>query len=334
MLRFQYIDFLWLLLAIPLLVLVYLIWQKVRKNKLAKIGDLHLVNRLMPSYHPQRNHLKFLLKCVAIFFAIVALANLQSGARSEKVQRKGIDVMIAMDVSKSMLAKDVSPNRLEKSKQFVLRLLEKLNNNRIGLIVFAGRAYTSVPLTVDLSALKMNLSTANPDMVPTQGTVLGEAISMARQSFNSKETKYKSIILISDGEDHDESVNDEVKKAIEEGIMINTVGVGSKEGAPIFDEENNENKRDENGEEILSKLNEKELQNIAQNGQGIYQHLSSTEKNVEMIANQINSIEQKNFGDTLFVDYNSYFQYFLAIALLLLIIDFLIPSRKKITVTS
>lgn len=332
MMRFQYIESLWLLLAIPLLMLVYLVWQKNRRKKLSKIGDLHLVNTLMPAYNAQRNHFKFLLKCIAIIFLVVSLANLQSGARSEKVQRKGIDVMIALDVSKSMLAKDASPNRLEKSKQFILRLLEKLSNNRIGLIVFAGRAYTSVPLTIDISALKMNLSTANPDMVPTQGTVLGEAIAMARQSFNSKETKYKSIVLISDGEDHDESVLDEVKKAVDEGIMVNTVGVGSVEGAPIFDEENNANKKDENDVEILSKLNEKELQSIAQNGQGIYQHLSSTEKNVATISNQINSIEQKNFGDTLFVDYNSYFQYFLGFALVLLLIDFFIPSSKKLQV--
>lgn len=299
---------------------------------MSKIGDLQLVNDLMPAYSRKRNLFKFLLLCVALFFGIVALANLQSGARSEKVQRKGIDVVIALDVSRSMMAKDAGPNRLEKSKQFILRLLEKLSNNRIGLILFAGKAYTSVPLTVDISALKMNLATANPDMVPTQGTVLGEAVDMARQSFNTKETKYKSIVLISDGEDHDESVSAEVKKAVEEGIMINTVGVGSVNGSPIWDEENNETRKDENGKEIISKLNEGELQTIAQDGQGIYQHLNNTESTAEAISNQINTIEQKSFGDSLFVDYNSFFQYFLAVSLFLLIADYFIPSRKKIQV--
>lgn len=330
MLRFQHIEYLWLLWLIPVCVLIYFAWQKARAKRIKKIGDTFLVNKMMPNYSKKRNLFRFVLFCLSLFFGIVALANLQAGARSEKVERKGIDVMIALDVSKSMLAKDESPNRLEKSKQFLNKLLEKLSNNRIGLILFAGRAYTSVPLTVDISALKMNLSTANPDIVPTQGTVLGEAIDMARQSFNAKETKYKSIVLISDGEDHDETALDEVKKAVNEGIMINTVGVGSVEGSPIFDEETKENKRDEKGNEIISKMNEEELKNIAQNGQGIYMHLQNTENTAQAIANQINTIEQKNFGDSLFVDYNSYFQYFLAASILLMLIEFLIPDRKKI----
>lgn len=330
MLRFQHIEYLWLLWLIPVCVLIYFAWQKARVKRIKKIGDTFLVNKMMPNYSKKRNLFRFVLFCLSLFFGIVALANLQAGARSEKVERKGIDVMIALDVSKSMLAKDESPNRLEKSKQFLNKLMEKLSNNRIGLILFAGRAYTSVPLTVDISALKMNLSTANPDIVPTQGTVLGEAIDMARQSFNAKETKYKSIVLISDGEDHDETAIDEVKKAVNEGIMINTVGVGSVVGSPIFDEETKENKRDEKGNEIISKLNEEELKNIAQNGQGIYMHLQNTENTAQAIANQINTIEQKNFGDSLFVDYNSYFQYFLAASILLMLIEFLIPDRKKI----
>lgn len=268
--------------------------------------------------------------CLAVFFAIVGLANLQSGARSEKVQRKGIDVIIALDVSKSMLARDVAPNRLEKSKLFILQLLEKLSNNRIGLIVFAGRAYNLVPLTIDLPALKLNLATASPDQVPTQGTVLADALSIARRSFNSKETKYKSVVLISDGEDHDEAAAEEVKKAIDEGIMINTVGVGSAAGSPIWDPQTNENKKDEQGEEIISKLNEEELQKIADDGKGIYTHLTNTESAAQAIATQIGRIEQKNFGDSMFVDYNSYFQYFLLFSLFFLLVDFFIPTRKKI----
>jgi Ca-activated chloride channel family protein len=238
--------------------------------------------------------------------------------------------MIALDVSKSMLAQDLSPNRLEKAKQFIARLLEKLGNDRIGLITFAGRAYVSVPLTVDMSALKMNLAGASPTQVPTQGTVIGEAISMARQSFNAKETKYKSIILISDGEDHDEGVADEVKKAVGEGIMINTVGIGSPEGSPIFDPETRANKRDEKGDEVISKLNEKELQEIASAAQGVYLRLGNTDAAADAIAKQISSTEQKNFGDNIFTDYNSYYQYFIGIALLLILIEFFIPEQKKL----
>ncbi|MCC7029116.1 MAG: VWA domain-containing protein [Chitinophagaceae bacterium] len=330
MLRFQHIEYLWFLLAIPLLIFLYVSWLRLRKKKLQQVGDLQLVEALIPAFDQKRTHLKFTLICTALFFGVIALANLQSGARSEKVQRKGIDVMIALDVSKSMLAKDVSPDRLGKARQFISHLLEKLSSNRIGLIVFAGKAYASVPLTVDISALKMNLNAATPDLVPTQGTVLGEAIGMARQSFNTKETKYKSIVLISDGEDHDESAIDEVKKAVAEGIMVNTVGVGSADGSPIWDADKNENKKDQEGNEIISKLNEAELQNIAQSGQGIYRHLTNTESASQAIADQINTIEQKSFGDSLFVDYNSYFQYFLVLSLLLFIIDVFIQPGKKL----
>ena len=284
----------------------------------------------MPRYSKPLRLFKFCLLVVALAIGIIGLANLQAGSRTEKIERKGIDVMIALDVSKSMLAQDLSPNRLEKAKQFIARLLEKLGNDRIGLITFAGRAYVSVPLTVDMSALKMNLAGASPTQVPTQGTVIGEAISMARQSFNAKETKYKSIILISDGEDHDEGVADEVKKAVGEGIMINTVGIGSPEGSPIFDPETRANKRDEKGEEVITKLNEKELQEIASAGQGVYLRLGNTDAAADAIAKQISSTEQKNFGDNIFTDYNSYYQYFIGIALLLILIEFFIPEQKKL----
>ncbi len=294
------------------------------------MGDAHLVNALMPRYSKPLRLFKFCLILLALAIGIIGLANLQAGSRTEKIERKGIDVMVALDVSKSMLAQDLSPNRLEKAKQFIARLLEKLGNNRIGLITFAGRAYVSVPLTVDMSALKMNLAGASPAQVPTQGTVIGEAISMARQSFNAKETKYKSIILISDGEDHDEGAADEVKKAVGEGIMINTVGIGSPEGSPIFDPETRENKRDEKGEEVITKLNEKELQEIASAGQGVYLRLGNTDAAADAIAKQISSTEQKNFGDNIFTDYNSYYQYFIGIALLLILIEFFIPEQKKL----
>jgi Ca-activated chloride channel family protein len=330
MLRFQHTEYLWFLLSVVLVVGLFVFRINKRKKQLATIGDKGLVSAMMPTYSESRQWLRFVLIAMALFTGVIGLANLQAGSRSEKIERKGIDVMIALDVSKSMLAKDISPNRMEKAKQLINKLLDKLGNDRVGLIVFAGRAYVSVPLTIDFSALKMNLSAANSDMVPTQGTVIGEAISMARQSFNTKETKYKSIILISDGEDHDEEAMKEVKQAVEEGIMINTVGIGSPDGSPIVDDETGQHKLDENGVEIISKLNEQELQSIASNGQGIYQRLNNTEVCADAIATQINTSEQRNFGDTIFIDYNSYYQYFLAISLLLIIIESFIPERKKV----
>ncbi|MBK7764035.1 MAG: VWA domain-containing protein [Bacteroidetes bacterium] len=329
-LRFQHPELFWLLCLAFLLVGLYLLKNQWRKKAMQKIGDPQLVQALMPRYSKNLQFIKTVLVVLAFTIGIIGLANLQAGSRSEKVERKGIDVMIALDVSKSMLATDLSPNRLERAKQFIARLLEKSGNNRIGLIVFAGRAYISVPLTVDFSALKMNLETASPNMVPTQGTVLGEAISMARQSFNTKETKYKSIVLISDGEDHDEGVMDEVKQAVGEGIMINTLGIGSPEGSPILDPETNANKKDEEGNEIISKLNEKELQDIANAGQGNYMRLGNTDVAATQMANFINTSEKKNFGDSIFTDYNSYYQYFLLVAFVLLLIEFIIPERKKL----
>jgi Ca-activated chloride channel family protein len=331
MLRFQHSEYFWFLLTIFILVGLFFWAVKDRKNKLKIIGDETLVHFQLRNFNVKAQQFKLILLLVALFAGVIGLANLQANAKTQNVERKGIDVMIALDVSKSMLARDESPNRLEKAKQFVSKLIDKIGNNRVGLIVFAGRAYVSVPLTVDFSALKMNLSTITPSSIPTQGTVLGEAIKMARESFNSNDTKYKSIVLISDGEDHDENANDEVKKAVEEGIMINTVGIGSVNGSPIWDEELQENKKDAEGNEIISKLNETELQTIASNGEGIYAQLSNAENIAKTMAVQINATEKKSFGDVVFADYTSYFQYFLLISLLLITIEFFISERKKST---
>ena len=331
MLRFQHSEYFWFLLTIVILVGLFFLAVKDRKNKLKIIGDETLVHFQLRNFNVKAQQFKLILLLVALFAGVIGLANLQANAKTQNVERKGIDVMIALDVSKSMLARDESPNRLEKAKQFVSKLIDKIGNNRVGLIVFAGRAYVSVPLTVDFSALKMNLSTITPSSIPTQGTVLGEAIKMARESFNSNDTKYKSIVLISDGEDHDENANDEVKKAVEEGIMINTVGIGSVNGSPIWDEELQENKKDAEGNEIISKLNETELQTIASNGEGIYAQLSNAENIAKTMAVQINATEKKSFGDVVFADYTSYFQYFLLISLLLITIEFFISERKKST---
>lgn len=330
MLRFQHSEYFWFLLAIFILVGLFIGAANDRKKKLKTMGDDGLVNFQLRNFNVKAHEFKFILLLVALFAGIIGLANLQANAKTQKLDRKGIDVMIALDVSKSMLAKDASPNRLEKAKQFVSKLIDKIGNNRVGLIVFAGRAYVSVPLTIDFSALKMNLSTITPASIPTQGTVLGEAIKMARESFNAQDTKYKSIILISDGEDHDENANKEVKKAVEEGIMINTVGIGSVNGSPIWDEELQENKKDAEGNEIISKLNEDELQTIASKGEGIYAQLNNAENTAKSMATQINATEKKSFGDVVFADYTSYFQYFLLLSLLLISIEFFISERKKI----
>lgn len=330
MLRFQDNAMLWLWLLIPIGIGVFFYYKTQREQLLQRLGDHHLVKRLIPHFSSSRLYTKIALILSTIFMAVLAIANLQGNARSQKIQRKGIDVVIALDVSKSMLAKDVAPDRLQAAKQCISRLFDQIGNNRVGLILFAGRSYLSVPLTVDIAALKMNLATASTEAVPSQGTVLAEAIAMARKTFNTKDLRYKSIILISDGEDHDEESLSQVKKAVEEGITIQTIGIGSDQGAPIFDPETGQNKLDRNGNQVITKLNEQELQQIAAQGNGQYYRLFKPEQTAKQLAQQINSAEQRDFGTALFTDYESYFQYFLFIAFVLLVIEYFIPEYKKV----
>ncbi len=329
MLRFQHIEYLWALLLVPVVLLLFAGYSRWRKTRMQRLGDKALVQQMFRGYIPGRAVLKFLLLFFALITGLLGIANLQMGNRMEKVERKGVDVMIALDVSKSMLATDVQPTRLDRSKQLIQRLMDKLGNDRIGLVVFAGKSYLSVPLTVDYSAIKMILSTVGPDMVPTQGTVIGDAIRMSTEAFNEKEQKYKSLIIISDGEDHDETAAEAVKDAVSKGMMISTVGVGSPQGVALMDPETGQQKVDDAGQPVITKLNEPELRQIAAEGKGIYQLLNNTDKVAEALNDQVNSMEQKKFGDVLFTDYNSYFQYFLAITLLLLVLEFFLPDIKK-----
>jgi len=237
--------------------------------------------------------------------------------------------MLVLDVSKSMLARDSKPNRLEKAKQLLTRLVDKLENDRLGLVVFAGRAYMQMPLTTDHGAARMYIQDASPDIVPTQGTVIAEALKMANTSFNSKERKYKSIVLISDGEDHDPEALNVAKGLAGNGVMINTVGIGSVEGSPIVDPSTNELKKDEKGETVISKLNEAELQQLADVSNGRYIHLDNIDDVLITLTQQLESIEKRSLNDSEFIDYKSYFQWFLGIALFLLMLEFFIPSGRR-----
>ena len=216
---------------------------------------------MIKNYSPQKFALKFVLILGAFILGVSALANLRSPKGIEKVNRNGIDVMIAIDVSKSMLAQDIKPNRLERAKQALSKLIDKLSNDRVGIVVFAGRAYLQMPLTGDHGAAKMYLSSASTEIVPTQGTVIADALKMCYTSFNSKEKKYKAVVLISDGEDHDEGALKMAEKMAEDGIVINTVGIGSPTGSTIIDELTNRPKQDVNGNTVITRLNEEELKN-------------------------------------------------------------------------
>ena len=222
-----------------------------------------MVNKLIGSYSSLNFLLKFLMVSFALVAIVIGMAHPMSPGTMSNVNRKGVDVIIAMDVSNSMLAQDIKPNRLERARQFVYALMEELKNDRIGLVLFAGRAYMQMPLTLDHGAARMYVQTAGPSVVPTQGTVIGEALRISNTAFNSKERKYKSIVLITDGEDHDVQALPMAQQMAENGVMINTVGIGSSEGTTIPDPETGQNKTDETGSLVISRLNEQILQQLA-----------------------------------------------------------------------
>jgi Ca-activated chloride channel family protein len=317
-----------MLLLIPVVIVLYVIYLRWRKAKINKLADPGLIKHLVKGRISGRSTTRIVLLIIALFFSIVGLANLQKGAQTEKAERKGVDVFFALDVSKSMLAKDVQPDRLTRAKQLIETMINQMVNDRVGLVVFAGKAYLQVPLTIDYSASKMLLGTVNPDMIPTQGTVLGDAIDLANTSFSRKERKYKSIILISDGEDHDERALDAAKEAAKEGVIIHTIGIGSPQGATIFDAETGAPKLDENGQPVITKLNEDALKSIAASTGGTYTYLTNTKQAADKLTSLVDSMEGKSFGSVLFTDYNSYFQYFIAAALLLIIAEWIIPAAS------
>lgn len=329
MLRFQHSEYLWALVLLLVLQVAFLGVSWWKRRSIRRIGDQALVEKLFTGYSRKLFILKFLLIFLAFFFGVVGLANLQKGSRMEKITRKGVDVMIALDVSKSMLATDVQPDRLTRARQLISKLMDKLDNDRVGLVVFAGNAYLQMPLTVDYSAAKMYLSTVSPDMIPTQGTAIGQAIQVSDDAFNKKERKHKALIIISDGEDHDETALQRTKAAFENGVVTNTIGIGSPAGSPLPDPETGGYKKDRQGNTVISKLNEEELKSISAAGKGIYQHLdNNTDDVVNTLVAKIDGMEQKEFGENVFTDYNSYFQYFLGICLALLLIEFFIPEVR------
>ena len=329
-LSFQHTDYLIALAAIPLLLLLYFFVLNWKKKTIKKIGDANLVREMIKNHSPQKFALKFILILVAFAAGVFAVANLRSPKGMEQVNRNGIDVMIALDVSKSMLAQDVKPNRLERAKQALGKLIDKLNNDRVGIVVFAGRAYLQMPLTGDHGAAKMYLGSASTDVVPTQGTVISDALKMCYSSFNTKEKKYKAVILISDGEDHDEGALKIAKQMTEDGIVINTVGIGSPQGSTIIDELTNQEKKDVNGNTVITRLNEEELRSIAEKGNGSYQLFTNADELVTKLDAQLSSMDQRTVTENSLVNYKYFFPYFLMLVLILMIAELFISERKSV----
>lgn len=328
MLSFQYIEFLiGVALLVPLSILFYVTLRWKRKVK-REIGDEELVNALTSDYSRKNYNYKFLFAALALALCIISAANLRTPRQGNTGDRAGVDVMVALDVSNSMLAQDIKPNRLERAKQVLNKIIAKMGNNRMGLIVFAGQAFLQMPLTTDLAAAGMYVSNASPDAVPSQGTVIGDALHLANTSLDIRQKKYKAVILISDGEGHDEKVDEVMTELKDNGVIVHTIGIGSPEGAPIFDPSVKDFKKDEAGNVVVSKLNEKELENIAAETGGSYQLFTNADVAADKVVSALDNMEKKHIGGSGIRVYDPYFQWFLGLALLLLILELIVPERK------
>lgn len=328
--QYQHPELIVALLALPFVGLLFWYVLRWKSTVTKKIGDERLVKELIKGHSPFKYLLKFGLAALALAAVIIAMVNPLRSGSMDKVERKGVDVMIALDVSNSMLAEDIKPNRLEKAKQLVNRLIAQLENDRVGLILFAGRAYMQMPLTTDHAAAKMYIQNAGPDIVPTQGTMISEALKLSTAAFNSKERKYKAIVLITDGEDHDPTSLEVAEQLAANGVIINTVGIGSALGTPIPDPSTGQYRKDAEGNTVLSKLNEGQLKRLAAATKGVYVNPDNVNEAADVIMKQLSTIQETSVEDAAFKDYIHYFQWFVAIALILLIVEFLMPERKFI----
>ena len=333
MLRYDNIEFLYLLSLIPLLIIGIIMYSKWQKNSILKFGDINLLNQLMQSHSIFRKKIKNTLFVLAITFLIVGLSNPQVGTKMEEVKREGVDLMIAIDLSYSMMAQDIKPNRLERAKQAISRLIDKLEGDRIGLVVFAGEAYVQLPITTDYSAAKLFLSTVNTSIIPTQGTKIGNAIDLCSKSFDKENAQSKAIIIITDGETHDEEAIESAKKAKEEGIYIHTLGMGLTKGGPIpiYNKygSTSEFRKDRQGNVIITKLNESMLEEIALAGEGTYIRANNSKSGLSSLFEEINKMEKKEIGTMIFTNYKDRFQIFIGISLVLLILNLFFLERKN-----
>jgi len=328
--KFAHTYYFYLFLLVPALTAVFIWYLLWRRNALSRFGEWAIVRQLLPEASVPKLVLKFALAMLAAAFLVLTLAGPQTGSRIEKAHRKGIDLMIALDVSNSMLAEDIKPNRLERSKQSILRLIDQLDGDRIGIIVFAGKAYTQLPITTDYAAAKLFVSAISTDIIPTQGTAIGDAITRAIASYGDTKNN-KAIIIITDGEDHQGDVLEQAETAAKAGILIYTIGMGLPDGAPIpvyNGKVMTGYKKDGSGNIIVSRLDETLLQQIATAGKGIYVRASNSEAGLRPIMEEIGKIQETEIESRQFTDYESRFQYFLAFAILLLVLDLFIFEKK------
>jgi len=332
MIRFAHSEYLYLLVLLPLLLVLFWWAVKMRARGLSRFGNPDILQKLMPAESKYKRTLKFFILSTAIGFLILGIANPQIGTKMEEVKREGVDVIIALDVSNSMKAEDIKPNRLENAKREISHLLDKLQNDRIGLIVFAGDSYLQLPLTMDYSSARLILGTIDVDVVPIPGTAIGSALKLAMKSFAAGEKKHKVIIIISDGENHEDDAIAAAKEANGEGVIVHTIGMGLSDGVPIPVYQGDSQvgfKKDQDGNAVVTKLDEQGMRQIAEAGGGTYVRASNQQDELETIFKEVQTMEKKEFGAKIFTEYEDRFQYFLAVALILLCIEYFIGERKN-----
>ena len=330
MFRFANIEMLWWLLTIPVFVVVYIIATRRKRRQLIEFGDPELMAQLMPDASKSRPIVKFSLIMVALTLLIIATARPQYGQQEKTVKRQGIEVMVALDISNSMLAEDVVPNRLDRAKQMLSKMIDNMVDDKVGLVVFAGEAFTQLPITCDYVSAKMFLNTISPNLIPTQGTAIGAALQTAITSFGAQDSEVgRAIILITDGENHEDDAVAAAKKAQELGIQVFVVGIGKPEGSPIPKPGTNDYFKDRAGQVVVSRLNEEMCQEIAAAGKGVYVRCDNTNTAMRTVQQELDRIATSEIETTIYADYNEQYQSFVLIALLLLVIDFFIMMRQN-----
>lgn len=334
MIYFAHKEILWFLLAVAFMLVGYLLYLRYRRHSLARMGDSALLETLMPDTSMTAHHWKFILLFFGTTLLIIASSGPRLGTKLEEVEQKGREIIIALDVSNSMLAKDIKPSRLERSKQMINRMVDRMSSDKIGLIVFAGDAYTQIPITDDYPSVKMFLTGAGPDMVSKQGTAIGSAIKLAVRSFsfssaiksNEKGSPNRAVVVITDGENHEDDAVSEAVRASDKGIRVYTVGLGDPNGVPVpVRPGSTVNRRDRDGKVVVSKLNEKLLVEVARAGNGAY----IAGDRINSLIDELDQLQKTELTSRVFSEFAERFQYFAGFALLFLVLEFFIRSRKN-----
>lgn len=327
MIHFAQAQYLILLLLIPFFFIMFAVMLQFRRRRIRRFGDEDLVRQLMPSYAKGKAWVRLSLFAVGFFFFVVGLSRPQIGAKLKEHETKGAEIMIVLDVSNSMLAEDYTPNRLERAKLAITRLVDRLREDRIGLIVFAGNSFVQLPITTDYVSAKMFLGSISTESVPVQGTAIGEAINTAIRSFSAQSEKSRAVIVITDGENHEDDPVAVAKQAAEIGVRVFTIGVGSPEGKPI--PMDGELLKDKEGNIVVTRLDENILKEVAHAGNGLYVRAGNSEFGLNPIVDDIRKMEDEKYSSIVFEEYDEQFMYFFAIALLFFVVEMLVGDRRS-----